>query len=53
MLTIKAYGRGAEAKLKGLLNLPRQDSRRLDPRKVEQINRIAAELAGMYDPKAV
>ena len=53
LLSIKAYGKAAEAKLKALIDLDPEQARNLPPSKIAKINRIAAKLAKGYDPKVM
>ena len=50
LILIKAYGRAAEAKLKGLMRLNPAQIEHLPFKSIRKINRIAAELIEGYEP---
>ncbi len=50
LIVIKAFGKAAEHKLKGLLNLTRSEAAELPQKTVSQVNRISKELIGSYNP---
>lgn len=49
LLTIKAYGRAAEHKLKGLLSLTRSEVKRLPRQRVAMVNAVCKYLAKGFD----